>query len=137
MGNTAWCFWSVILLDYETQTSIIYEEKVLLNNVVLQHVVQASDVMDIHILFHEDIVNIYITCLEGRVVAQVAECVPGSSHVSVHDFLLIPIQTCGCVQVETLHPGLESTATNTSFGYGICKMHTSDFHRIKRFSYYF
>jgi hypothetical protein len=63
-----------------------------------------------------------VTCLEERVVTQVAERVSGSGQVPVHDFPFVSVQTCGCVQVEALHPGLESAATNTLFGYEVFEM---------------
>jgi hypothetical protein len=95
MANTA-----ASVLHYGNRTLMTCEEK------VLRHSLQAQEA-------HEKLICMHITCLEGRVVAQVAERMPGPCHVPVHDFALIAVETGGCVQVETLHPGLESAATNT------------------------
>jgi hypothetical protein len=52
-----------------------------------------------------------VTCLERRVVTQIAERMSSSCYITVDHFSFISIQACGSVLVEALHPGFESSET--------------------------
>jgi len=51
----------------------------------------AEVVKSIHNCWHRDVTCLYYTCLERRVIAEVAECVSGSCYVSIHQLTFVAI----------------------------------------------